>query len=70
MKVKVLSTQHSEGTLHLAGSFRTVSNEVAKQLIDAGIAEEFSDDVQPEKVQVKKEEKEKKEINIGKIKNK
>ena len=53
MKVKVLQTQHSEETLHLAGSFRNVDDNYGRQLIEAGLAEDAD------------APKEKKEIKIG-----
>ena len=51
MKVKVLSTQHSEGTLYLAGSFRNVEDSIGKELIEKGLAEEATE--VKEKVEVK-----------------
>ena len=51
MKVKVLSTQHSEGTLYLTGSFRNVEDSIAKELIERGLAEEATE--VKEKVEVK-----------------
>ena len=53
MKVKVLSTQHSEGTLYLTGSFRNVEDSIGKELIAAGLAVEAK---QTAKEKIKEEE--------------
>ena len=41
MIVKVLSTHHSGSGMHLEGSTREVFDSIGKELIQAGIAEEF-----------------------------
>ena len=62
MKVKVISTQHSEGKLYLVGSFRHVEDSIGRELIKAGLAVEVNE---KEKVEVEPEaKKEKVEIKI------
>ena len=68
MKIKVLSSQHSEGTMYLAGSFRTVEDSIGKELIEKGLAEEIIE-TPKEKVQVTPISKVKVDI-IPKEKNK
>ena len=55
MNIKVLSSHHSESTMYLVGSFRTVEDSIGKQLVEAGLAEEVTetDAEVKEKVEVK-----------------
>ena len=51
MKIKVLSSHHSEGTMYLPGSFRTVEDSIGKELIEKDLAEEIIE-TPKEKVEV------------------
>lgn len=64
MNIKVLSSHHSEGTMYLTGSFRTVEDSIGKELIEKGLAEEV---IKKEKVEVTPISKAKIEISKEKI---